>query len=291
MATVSAVRLRTTSWIQARYLADPYFINWINELLEDLSGEIGLFKEIKLETGAIVEEKKWIDEPAGCRALNRISNPQDSDQHYRWERVNGRIKLTDAEVDEDEDPDTANSFSNYNVAYVDINIADAEEDDYKNYLFYITAGTYAGRGYVLQGNDESDTGTCRVYFLHDLSTALDGTKVTGVSLISPEYYVMLQYSASFDEVSSDSDEIPIDDDFEKRLTSAWISWKVFYDIDPSLKQTKDARRNYDRVLSKIRSERGASTGGNRIPPREIPGLIQYSQGLGSDLNITYAEEI
>lgn len=289
MATVTQIFERLPQWMQARY-GSTYQINWINSLLEEISGEPKLFRTINIQTGAIVENEVWVDLPAGCRAINQIMNPGDHDQKYNFKIINSKIYLDGVVVYEMTDPDTASTFTNYETTHIDVDITDATEDEYKDFLFYITAGTYAGKGYILSGNDASAGGTCRLYFLHDLSTALDGTKVTAASLISEDYYVLIEHTASFDSVSAVGDEVPINDNYERRLTDAWIKWKVWQELDSSNKNTISAERDFENVLLKIKREIRSSVGG-RVVPRDIPGLDQYKKDIYDMSLMEYEEEI
>jgi hypothetical protein len=287
MATVATVMARAPAWVRARY-GSAQFVEWINDLLEDLSGEPRLFKNLRVETGVTVDDHQWINRPANLREIFRIANPANESMQYNWSEVNGRIKLDSVDVDEADSPVAITSFSNYATTYINVNLAAATEDLYANYLFKITAGTYAGNTYIIDRNDASSAGTCRIYFRHPLSTALIAANVTAGQLISPDFYVLMTYSSTFPSVSSSSDEIPIEDNYERGLTSAWLSWKVLEEVANSSPECGKAEGTYSKALSKIKRELRTSTGG-RIAPRYSPGWDQFKGN--TEITKTYAEDI
>jgi hypothetical protein len=274
MATVTGIISRAPSWAQSRY-STTYYLRWINELLEELSGEGTLMKELSFESGVEVNDKIWINPPSGLRSITRISNPQNSDQRFNWETVNNRIKLIGVTLDSQESPDTATAFQNYTTTYIDVNIADAAEDDYKGSLLVVTAGTYLNRTFVISRNDVSSGGYTRVYFLHPLTSALSVTRITACKFISPAYYLMLKWSGSYEEVVDGADEIPIDNKYERRVIQAWLDWKFHEEVDRSSKQCRAAQGSYYDVVSKVKMELRGDVGG-RTKPRDLPGLIQYA---------------
>jgi hypothetical protein len=190
-------------------------------------------------------------------------------------------------VETETSPKTATSFSAYATTGITVNITDATVDKYKDYLFYVTAGTYAGKGFIIDSNDASTGGTCKLYFRHPLSVALSATKVTAASLINPDYYVIMKYASSFDTLTAVGDEIGIDDKYERRIVKAWLNWKILQEVDPSSDQTLLAEKDYEKVLRKLKREMRSSTGG-RIMPRDIPGFSQFKGNIDT---VTYAEEM
>lgn len=279
MANVNDIVTRLPVWAQKRYggNSNSKFVGWINDLLELLSTEGLLMRELHFETGVEVKDNYWIDTPVGLQSVNRIYNPRNSDQQFNWKMVNNRIRIIGAVIEDQESPETASSFSNYLTTAITVNIADAAEGDYENYLLKITAGTYANNAYIISTNDASSAGTCKLYFLHPLSAALDGIKITAASLISPDYYVMLDYTSSYSTVPNGTTEIPIADTQERRITEAWLKWKFQADISPSSDEARAAEVGFLSVLRDVKIAIRGNTGG-RIKPRYIPGLTQYSYG-------------
>lgn len=287
MATVATLMTRAPAWVQARYSA-TYFVNWINEMLQRCSSEPRLFKSLRVEKGVTVDDTVWIDKPSGMREVYRIFNPSDEGQQYNFRYSNNRIKLEGATVEDYVAAATASSFSNYSTTYIDVNLSSATLNQYDRYLFRITAGTYAGRTYILDGNTASSGGTCRLYFRHPLSAALTGTNVTAAQLIAPEYYVIMEYMESFTSVTSSSDEVPLDDDYEYLLTTPWLNYKVFDEISPSSNEAGKKESDFEQALKKIKKELRSGTGG-RCKPRYSPGWDQF-KGSDNDMK-TFAEDI
>ena len=275
MATVSTVIARQPAVFQKKY-GTTTWVNWINDLLEYLSGEGFVFPNLDIESGAVVENDIWIDKPSGCREIARIFYPSNRDAEYNWKEVNNRIRLIGAEVDAEESPDTISTFSGFATTSITVNLTDKEEDDYANYLLVITAGTYANRTYVISGNDASGVSTTKLYFLHDLSAALDGTKVTAGYLTAPDYYVMIEYSGTFDTVSGSDSEIPIDDKYERRLVDTYLRWRAEEHVSALSDETAYWENQFGKAVRWMKGQRYMV--GGRIRPRYMPGLEQYREG-------------
>lgn len=273
MSTVSAAFARLPAWARSRYLDTSHAVNWVNELLQDISAIPGALKELKKEIGVPVSNNIWITMPADCRTLVAALDPPGYDGSYRWEIVNGLIRLTEGvEIPDNDTPDTVDEFDNSTVDYIDVNIADAVENDYENYLLYITAGTSSGVGIMLSGNDASDTGTCRLYFYQPLQTALGTLAITEAQLL--QNYIRLQYNSGFPEVSSVSDEIPINDRFERALVDKYMLYRIWKGIDESLPAARTALSEYNSAKSSIKREGRTVDGGIKLPPRQSPGFSQ-----------------
>jgi len=252
-------------------------VNWINDLLEELSGSGFLMPSLKHETGVVVDNLVWITKPSGLRHINKIYHPDYYDLEYTYQEIENKIKLTNVQVQVATPDDTADAFQNYAVGSMDINITDAEEDDYEDCLLVIDGGTEEGTTIKLSGNDAADSGYTKVYFYHDLATALDGTKITSCYLLDTTNYVMIEHSSTFDEVSGESSEIPIQDKYERRITYAYLRWKVEEAVISISKETKEFEKNYYRVKSALKTELRSNMV-TSVQPRKMPGLSQYSEG-------------
>lgn len=275
MATLTVIKARQPYEFTQRY-ADSFWIDWINELLEKLSGEGFLMPSIDHETGAVVEDDVYIDKPSGIRTINKIYNPEEPTMEYRWKEIEDKIKLLDVEVDEDDDPDDADAFQNYAVGSIEVDITGADEDDYEDYLLVIDGGTETGKTIVIKSNDATAGGYTKLYFRHDLKTALDAAKITGCYLVSETYYVMIEHSGSYEDITAIGDEVPIDDKYEKRITKAWLRFKVEEATLATSKDTIYYGKQFESVLLDIKAERRGLTG--RPQPRYSPGFDQYKNG-------------
>lgn len=285
MATLNTIIARLPYEFQQRY-AEPQWIVWINELLEELSGEGFLMPSIDKEIGCVVADLVWIDKPSGLRVINKIWNPVNVLMPYQFKEVNEKIKLLDVEIDVEDSPDTADAFANYAVGSMDIDIADAAENDYKDYLLVIDGGTETGRTIRLSGNDASALGYTKVYFYHDLKAVLDAAKITSCFLTGTDYYVMLEGSFSYEDITAGTDEVPIDNSYEKRITRSWLRWKAEEATIAISDETAYYRAEYKKIINKIKSERGMNVG--RVQPRYIPGLDQYKRGADR-VKVNFAE--
>jgi hypothetical protein len=205
-----------------------------------------------------VEDDVWISKPTGLRVINKICHPDYPDMEFLYKEVENKIKLLNVTVDENDTPDTASAFQNYAVGSMDINIADAAADDYKDYLLVIDGGTSSGETIIIKENDASAGGYCKVYFRHDLSAALDATKITSCYLVSTTYYVLMEWSGSYTDITAVGNEIPIDDKYEKRITKAFLNWKCEDSAVRFSNAAVKAEADYNKVLSKIKGEPGYS---------------------------------
>ena len=286
MPTVATVIARQPWEYQQRY-DTTYWVNWINELLEALSGEGLLMPDTNFETGVRVTQEIWVAKPSGLRTIGKIYNPANPDMEYRFKEIENKIKLLDVEVTEDSSPDTATAFSDYAVGSIKANIADATEDEYEDFLLVVTAGTETGRTIIISGNDASVTGYTKLYFRHDLASALSATKITACSLLPDTSYIIMEYSGSYEDVADASSEIPIEDHYERRITNAWLRWKIEQQISALSDNSLYYEKQYQKILDKIKIERRSNVG--RIQPREIPGLTQYQDESCED--VKYQKEL
>jgi hypothetical protein len=276
-----------------RYSASGHLLQWGNELLEELQ-ERGFLPTMIKECGQIVSNKRWIKKPADLLLIDRIWNPQDENDRYRFEDVQDKFKLLDRSIDPDEsDWEVATSFSAYAVGSIRItegDITDKIEDELENYLFLITAGTMANVGIVLSGNDATvtaGTGYTVLNFLHDLSAALSGTAVTEAKLVPPWHYVMMKYRAIITEISALGDEFPIPDDCEKRLVPTWLRWKCEQQTLATSTDTQYWEGEKDKVMWKAQAARQSRP----ITPARGRRLVGLEQNLvlNNKLHPDYSE--
>jgi hypothetical protein len=280
MATLATILSRAPmSMIWANRYAPSTFIDWTNELLEELSSR-GAIIDLQKESGAVVVDKVWITKPQGSRDIRKIYSPLAMDLEYRFEIIEGRIRLLDHEINTESNPITASAFSGYTTTSITANITGQTKDSLNGFLFVVTGGTFSGRTYVISGNDESGTTTTKLNFLHTISSALDGTRVTAAAIYNPSYYVMVKYLTSFDEITSTTEEIPIPNDFERRVVSAWLRWKCEESSMALSSETAywqiEKERAIASMLSEITKPRNKSLG------RVLAGMGRGSRLQGSN---------
>lgn len=240
-----------------RYETQGYFLTWLNELLEELT-ERGFMPSMKKECGQIVIDNEWIEKPADLVTLREVYSPDDKNLKFRTVELNGKFKLQDFEFeDEDLTSDACTALTSPTVDSITVNLTGKTADEYKNSLFVITAGTYAGRTYILSGNDATVTTTTKLYFLHDLEAALSGTTATAAAIHPSTSYVMLVYDAIIDSISSAATEIPITDAFEKRIVPAWLRWKSEQFLSSISEETKYWQNEVEKVLWSMEAGRSS----------------------------------
>lgn len=256
------------------------FVSWLNDLLEELQ-ERGFLPSLTKETGVLVQKKRWLTKPADYLELIKVYDPEDETNELRVEDVENKFKLMDVGLEDEASADqiTSASFDTYSVSGItcaDLVSASYTEDYFENYLFLITAGTLANLALVLDGNDAPGDGGAHLYFLHSLSAALDGTKVTAARLVPPQYYVMMKYRALITAITSVSDEVPIENDCENRLVPAWLRWKCERAIMATSKETMYWQNEVNEILFSIQSARL----GRMITPVHGRRLAGYESGSG-----------
>jgi hypothetical protein len=159
---------------------------------------------------------------------------------------------------------------------VDLVSAAYIEDYFENYLFLITSGTLANSAFVIDGNDAAvNPGGTHIDFLHTLSVALSGTRVTAARLVPPQYYVMMRYRALITAITAIGDEVPIENDCESRLVPAWLRWKCERAIMATSKETLYWQNEVSEILFSIQSSRL----GRMVTPVRGRRLAGYENGL------------
>lgn len=262
-----------TQKYKARYETRGYFVTWLNELLEELT-ERGFLPSIKKECGQIFDEHLWISKPEDLVTLREVYSPDNPKLKFRVVEVNEKFKLIDFLFDGDPSGDACSALSDYATTSITVNLTGHNADAFKNSLFVITAGTWAGRTYVLKGNDASEVSTTKLNFLHTLSTALDGTKATAGIVYPSTDYLMLVYDARLDSVSAASEEVPIAADFEKRIVPAWLRFKSEEDLSPLSEDTKYWKAIVEELLWRLEAGRSSKP----INPTYGRRLIGYEEG-------------
>ncbi len=205
---------------------DAFWIGACNIILERLSGE-GLMRELTYRRGVTVDDDTWITPPTTFRRAEKLYNPRDFDVDHPFVETDGKLMLTNSIVEEDADPYTATVFSVYALDSITVNIDDMAEDDFADYLLVITAGTLIDETIMISGNDASALGVTKLYFQHNSSSLLNGTKITAASLIHPDYYLALLFKGSYTDLTAVGDEVPINDKFEKQIMKTGLTMCAF----------------------------------------------------------------
>lgn len=237
------------------------FVQWANDLLEELQ-ERGFLPSLIKERGILIENKRWVTKPSDLIQLIKVYNPEDDKEEYRVEDVENKFKFLDWEFEEEGTSDriTASAFGSYgNQTITCTGLTDTtkyQEDYFENYLFYITAGTWANIGIVVASSDAATSpGGTKIDFFHAQSSALSGTIVTAARLVPPQYYVMMKYRASITQVSSLSDEFPVENDCENRLVPVWLRWKAERALQATSKESLKWENEVEKILYSIQAAR------------------------------------
>jgi hypothetical protein len=255
---------------RGRYSGNGYFVIWANQLLEELQERGFLSAQIR-ESGQKVENGIWITPPSDLILLEKIYNPEDENQGFRVDEVNGKFKMKDIDLDPSGAVfETAAFATNSTISSIDLNIISKAADVFKNYLLYISAGDLSGESAILSGNLISGLFTTRMNYLHNLVAAFDETKISGVELIPPQYYVVIKYHSLITSVSSLNDEMPIPDDIESRLVPTWLRWCCEREAMEISKESQYWEAQKNSILYSIQAKRSARVNPSR--GRRLVGL-------------------
>ncbi len=264
------VRYRGTDGLGAQW------ISWINDGLIKFEQE-RLLPEIIKETGVEVKNDVWITPPSGYRYGIEIFNPLQPSIIYPFRESENKLRLTAAlTFDKQSDTEAVSAFSAQAAATVELNIIGHGEDDMKNFLLVITAGTLASRTYILSANADSGVSTTQVTYLHELSTAWIAAQATAGYLVDSNQYLILRYIETFTPMTVLSEEIPIANKFEPAL-KPWLMWKAWERVRSVTNDAKHWEEQYEKEMAKLRAERFSIGRSRRIRGRRLHGLEQPLQ--------------
>ncbi len=253
--------------------SNDFWVGAANDLLEVLSSE-GILRELKYLRGVIVKNNKWITPPSNYRQAIKLTDPLDEQTEYPFQETDDKLMLIRGTLQEDDDPYEISAFTAQATDSITVDLTGFDEDDLKNYLLVITAGTAINNTYVISGNDASGDTTTKIYFDLALSSALTGAQATAGELVRPQYYMSLLYRGSFSELSAVSEEVPIKNNYERRIVRTWL---MFYGYErlhgPNADMTKLWEGKFERVLQKLRDEFLRLGTKNTALPRRWPGLV------------------
>lgn len=269
--------------LQNKYSANnnALFIDWCNKILEKIES-MHVARSLLVEKGLEVSDKVWIDPPSDYKHAIEIFDNENRERKYPFDEVNERIQLLKDEVEEDTDPVVVDTLSTFTTTSFDSdNLSGKSLDEYENYLFVVTAGTLAGSTFRIIRNDASVGSTTTFYYLHPLKTAWTAGQVTDGKLISPDYYVILRYNASFARLTASTEEIPVLDNYEDEVMSSGLRYMAerFHGIDNRMVQ--EWKGNYNTALMDLQKEiETASLVGPLT--RSMPGLQDDSEIKGGE---------
>lgn len=282
MATLQSYVDKLPAIFRLRYTTAGFFVQWLNELLEELQDR-GFMPNIKKEAGRVVIADRWIEKPADFISLIKVFDPDDRNRQIRVQEIENKLELMDYDIVDQAAAEqvTFTTVSDGTTTSVKVNLTGIAADSWEEYLFLVTAGTYAGKGYVISGNDVSGATTTKIDFLHALPSALDGTKCSAGRIVPLGYYVLMQYIASFEEITAQTDEVPIDNKYEKRIVPAWLQWKCNTSLSMTSSETMVWAQEVDRILGSVESARN-SRPVNQAKGRRLVGLEKSYRNTDSD---------
>lgn len=219
------------------------------------------------EIGVEVQDEYWITIPSDCRIPERIFVPplddyRQMDREYQFDIVNSKIKMK-TPFDKKASPDSF-TLSNWAADGVSINDDDGTEDQYKDWLLVVSNGDLSGTGIVVASNTAAAGGLTALSFYHDHGSAAS----TSTAGYMTDYYLMFRYMATFTGLTSQTDEIPIDDRFEDVLAQS-------LKVARKSRKDSDFKIEYDLeqvMIEEVNNELFDLSEGTRIRPRLLPGL-------------------
>lgn len=235
----------------------------VNLLLKKLERK-GLYDTTKKKERAVeVDSDYWITLPSDCRELIKIYDPFNNHDIYRFQYLNGKIKL-DKSFTKDSSPDTF-TLSDGSTTTIKINDADATADLWNEYALVLTNGTYSGDVIIIHDTDAADGGTSLLTFRHTQVGTIDST--TGYLTND---YMMLVYKSTFTMMSAYNGEIPLDDRYEGDLL---LNWLLMNSVAKTDKKYQIYKNEFYGVLDEIAEEQNTPSLDNiRTNPRPWPEL-------------------
>lgn len=216
-----------------------------------------------LEVGVEVENNVWISLPSDYRKGIEIYNPFFPSTKFRYEIVNGKIKLSEKIVSKDVDP-VIFTLSSFVAGSVVINDTVAVADKYKNYLLVASNKTA-----IVASNTAVSAGLSTLTFLHNVPV----TAPMPTSGYLTQRYLMLKYEKSFTGLTSAADEIPVDDKFEEIIAQA-ITLEI---IDKRSKSFANEYAVYKDMISDFEDGQFTPDPGSARPKaRFLPGYSDCS---------------
>ena len=263
--------------LQVRYRGSDgsgtQWVSWLNDGLEELERE-RLLPEITFERGVEVSNDVWITPPPTYRSGIELFNPQQPSIKYPFRESEGKIRLTaEFTFDKEADPDTVSAFTNQATDSIELNVTGHGEDDLKDFLLVITAGTLAGTTKVIGSNDDSALGVTKIYFLHELGTAWTAAQATAGYLVDKSNYLILRHIGFFEPITVITDEIPVSRAHEGVMKS-YLMWKAWERVRNVTDQTQYWAKEYNEDMAKLRAERFSIGRSRRIRGRRLYGLEQ-----------------
>ncbi|MFW6244832.1 MAG: hypothetical protein ACOC36_03000, partial [Fibrobacterota bacterium] len=153
-----------------------------------------------------------------------IHHPTIEQIKYRFLDENNRLRLIDSSRSEDPATTVPTEILNVSGTGLDVNVGARDEDDFKGWLFVITAGSSAGKNLIIGSSEVTDaSGITSLSFLHPQS-GFDAGSITNGYLTGPDYYVILSYVAQFAPIVSISDDLGLSG--YENLIDAWFRWKM-----------------------------------------------------------------
>ena len=263
---------------RARFAATSttnYFVDWANQLLEELQ-ERGFLRTTKKEAGQIVKNGIWIPLPSDLVELIKVYDPLDESAEYRVEEVNGQFKILNGFFDIEPTYSTASTFTLPEVDSVVCDVEGQSANSLRGFMLYVTDGNLAGNGILLSGNDASvsigGVTTTKLYFLQNLVSAFGSDDVKGAEFVDPENYVILRYNSLINQISEIDDEFPIPDDCEERLVPTWLRWCCERETLSTSQETIYWQGEVTRILNSIQAARSQRV--NKAQGRQLTGLMR-----------------
>lgn len=277
MSTLQAMVSTLPYPLQIRYRGSDslgtQWLSWLNDGLVELEKE-DLLPELTFESGVEVINDVWIKPPSSYRRGIELFKQTQPSIKPSIADVQDKVKIVNGMTfAQESDPATISAFSAQAADSVEIDITGYGEDQLKDYLLVITAGTLAGNTYILVGNDASGVATTKVELLHELSSAWTAPMATAGRLIHYDYYLVLKHVGFFTPMTAMTEEIPVSNKFETSLKS-WLLWKANERVRNVSPDTSYHQGQWTNQLKSIRGERLKLNRSRNVRGRRLYGLEQ-----------------
>lgn len=193
-----------------RYDFTDFWIPKTNEVIKLIAQIAPLAKNVR-EVGVVVQNERWIDIPTDCREDLDVYSPDDEDSKWPYEVNNGKIKLKDVF-------DSGIPYDVGEITYVVPEVVAIEKDlpewdSYKGALlvYHDEYMTRKGTKVLTYANEKN------LYLLHGFGADSPFNETIYGYLVEPGSYLMLRGKFDYEKITTENDEVPLSDCYEKAI--------------------------------------------------------------------------
>lgn len=203
-----------------RYDFTEHWIPWVNEVLNLIPQMVKLQDNIK-ECGVEVKADRWITPPSRCRKPLLVYTYDDPNCFYGFDITDKKLKLKDSFTAGEKVSATFTDTENDKVVCV----PSSALDNYAGALMVVNSKTYI----VESSEVQEGQSTLILNLLHEREDA-DIFSATSGYLVAKDGYLILKCVADYLPVTSESQEVPLSDRYEKAIATG-LRVKIQEDLE------------------------------------------------------------